>query len=164
MPEPTSPEEIEFRTEEVRLMDLCNYFPEPVTFELKSGGAAGLRVRLRRALRNYIENPSWTSSLDRTKAFKVLTTYNFVADNTTSLYCGLPRRNRALTFQPLPLEFPTIRTEDPEVIRAILFLKNLDHIPIPIKIETSLPVHELKQSYYNTEIADSIHENHYTIV
>lgn len=164
MPEPLTSEETEFQAEESRLIDLCNYYPEPVTFELKHGGASGLRVRLRRSLRNYILNPSWTSSIDRARAHKVLSTYNFVADSTTSLYCGLPRRLRAPIFQQQPLEIPPIRTEDPDVLRALFLLKNLDHIPFPVKIETALPVHELKQSYFNTEIADSIHENHYTVI
>lgn len=164
MTEGTSPEEIEFQTEEHRLVDILTHYPEPVVFTIPAGGASALRIRLRRALRNFVTNPTWPSSLDRKLAYKILTTYTFVADSKNALYCGFPRRSRTPILESICVELPVIKTEDPEVIKALLLLKNLDHIPLPIKIETRLPVHELKQPYYNTEIADAIFENHYTIV
>ncbi len=162
--EPQTPELIEFQTEEHRLLDLAKAFPDPVIFSLPNGGASALRVRLKRALKNYITEPTWTSPLDRQLAYKLLSQYTIVADSKTSLYCGYPRRTRTPVLETLCIELPEIKTEDPDVINALLLLKNLDHIPLPIKIHTSLPVHEIKQPYYNTEIADSIFEHHYTII
>mgnify|MGYP006344330599 FL=1 len=164
MPEPTSPEEIEFHGEEARLTDLLKFYPEPVTFTIPSGGASALRIRLKRALKNYLANPLWTSSLDRKLAWKILSTYTFVADSKTSLYCGFPRRVRTPAVESFQFDLPVIRTENPDVILALLLLKNFDHIPIPVKIETALPIYELKEPYYNVAIADSIHENNYTII
>ncbi len=162
--EPANPDEIEFQTEEHRLLDVLKAYPEPVTFSVPTGGATALRVRLRRALRNFILNPLWPSSLDRSLANKVLNQYTFVADDKHHLYCGFPRRTRNPLAESVCLEIPPIKTENPEIIKAILLLKNHDFIPIPIKVETHLPVHEIKQPYFNTEIADAIFENHYTII
>ncbi len=162
--EPTTPEEIEFQTEEHRLLDIVNSYPDPVTFLIPAGGATALRVRLRRALRNFIIHTSWPSSLDRTIANKVLNQYTFVADDKNHIYCGFPRRVRIPAPEPVSIEISSIKTEDVEIIKALLLLKNHDFIPFPIKIETSLPVHEIKQPYHNTEIADAIFENHYTII
>lgn len=161
-----SPEELEFQTEEHRLLDLINAYPEPVVFSLPGGGAASLRIRLKRVLRNLVLNPLWPTNLDRALAYKILQQYTFVVDSKTALYCGLPRRSRTPILQTTGFEFPPIRTEDPEVLKALLLLKNLDHIPFPIKLETTLPVHDIKANldFPNAEIADSIHENCYTIV
>lgn len=166
MSDPTTPEEIEFQTEEHRLLDLLNAYPEPVVFSVPGGGATALRNRIRRVLRNFVLNPLWHSNLDRALAYKILQQYTFVADSKNALYCGLPRRSRTPILQTTGFEFPTIRTEDPEVLKALLLLKNLDHISFPVKIETSLPVHDIKATldFPNAEIADSIHENCYTIV
>jgi len=162
----TTPEEIEFQTEEHRILELCNAYPEPVVFSIPSGGATALRQRLRRALRNFVLNPLWPSSISRQQAFKILQQYTFVADSKTSLYVGLPRRTRVPIVPVAAFELPEITTDDPEVLKALFLLKNYDHIPFPIKIHTALPIHELKANwpYSNTEVADSIHENHYTII
>lgn len=164
MNELTTPEEIEFQTEEHRLLDIVRSYPDPVTFFIPAGGATALRVRLRRALRNFVLHPSWSSSLDRTTASKVLNQYTFVADDKNHIYCGFPRRVRIPVSEPVSIEITAIKTEDVEIIKALLLLKNHDFIPFPIKIETSLPVHEIKQPYHNTEIADAIFKNHYTII
>ena len=166
MDESKTPEEIEFQTEEHRLLDLLNAYPEPVIFSIPSGGATALRQRLRRCLRNLVLNPLWPTTLDRKLAYKILQQYTFVADSKTSLYAGLPRRSRTPILQTVSFELPPIRTNDPKVIEALLLLKNLDHIPFPIKVETPLHIHELKSQlpFSNTEIADSIHENQYTIL
>jgi len=164
MSEPTSPEEIEFQSEEPHLTYIFTCYPDPVTFTLPGGGAPAMRVRIKRALKNYVTSPLWTSSLDRGLAYKILSTYTFVADSKTQLYVGFPRRTRVPVVEQFNLELPVIKTEDPEVLKALFLLKNFDHIPLPIKIQTSLPVHEIKEPYYNAEIADSIHENHYTII
>ena len=62
------------------------------------------------------------------------------------------------------MEIPIIETENIEVLKAVLLLKNYDHIPIPIRVKTALPIYEIKAPYANTEIADSVFENNYTII
>lgn len=162
--EPQAPEEIEFQIEEPRLFDILRHYPEPVTFEIPTGGATSLRVRLRRALTNFITHPDWPSSLDRGLAHKVLSSYTFVADDKHHVYCGFPRRTRIPSMAPVSVEIPIIETENVEVLKAVLLLKNYDHIPIPIRVKTALPIHEIKTPYVNTEIAESILENNYTII
>jgi len=166
MSETTTPEEIEFQTEEHRILDMLNAYPEPVVFSVPGGGATALRNRLKRCLRNLVLNPTWPTNLDRGLAYKVLQQYTFVADSKTALYAGLPRRSRTPILQTTGFELPVIKFDDPEVLKALLLLKNFDHISFPIKIETTLPVHDIKVNlpFPNAEIADSIHENCYTIV
>lgn len=161
---PLSPEELEFQSEEHKLATIVSNYPDSVTFHVPSGGATALRVRLKRALKNFVLNTSWPSALDRRLAHKILGAYTFVADDKHHLYCGYPRRSRTPLPEAVCLELPPIVTEEIEVLRAIFLLKNLDHIPLPIKVQTSLPIHDIKQDYYNTEIAVSIQPDSYTIL
>jgi len=167
-----------FRAYEPHLANIVARYPNPTELSFTGVGQSTVRINLKLALENYLNNPLWPSIIPRETVALILREFVFTDAPNGKVYIG-PRRSRArhipitmqssgedATIANAAATIPPIDCSNPTTLLSILHLKNHDHIPLPITIFNCNPdnVPNLTTDYPNVEIIPSQDRSHFTIL
>lgn len=167
-----------FRAYEPHLANIVARYPNPTELSFTGVGQSTVRINLKLALENYLNNPLWPSIIPRETVALILREFVFTDAPNGKVYIG-PRRSRArhipitmqsagedATIANAAATIPPIDCSNPTTLLSLLHLKNHDHIPLPITIFNCNPdnVPNLTTDYPNVEIIPSQDRSHFTIL
>ena len=167
-----------FRAYEPHLANIVARYPNPTELSFTGVGQSTVRINLKLALENYLNNPLWPSIIPRETVALILREFVFTDAPNGKVYIG-PRRSRArhipitmqsagedATIANAAATIPPIDCSNPTTLLSLLHLKNHDHIQLPITIFNCNPdnVPNLTTDYPNVEIIPSQDRSHFTIL
>lgn len=143
-----------FRAFEQHIHKAISNYPMKTTFACDRSSAY-VKQNFRRAWQLFL-NSTWPSDIDRLRAQEVFNNIAFGTINSNEFYAG----PRGMT-SALGLELSNKRADEflvdvtsLDALKAILFLKNIDAIPHPVRlINCEHPLDLLESDYPNTAIS-----------